>query len=64
MDKVVEYCMRGIIQYLEGDTILFNKYKQKAMDIYSEIIEDELGMYRLENRITEREKQQIYGMVS
>ncbi len=33
MDKVLEYCTRGIIQYLNGDYEKFNNYKQRAIKI-------------------------------
>lgn len=31
--EVLEYCIRGIIQYLDGDVEQFNKHVEKAMEL-------------------------------
>lgn len=48
MDKVLEYCTRGIIQYLNGDYERFNDYKNKAIRLNESICE--CGEYRVKIR--------------
>lgn len=60
LDKVLEYSMRSIIRYLDGDVDLFKKYKDKAMKIY----EYESGVTTIGELIPDCTKKNLYEMVS
>ena len=38
-EKALEYCMRGIIRYLDGDIELFKDYVNKVMQIENSLCE-------------------------
>lgn len=57
-DKVLEYCMRGIVMYLNGDVEQFERYK----DIATEIYKKEYG-FIIADRIPESVKLKLYEMV-
>lgn len=46
MDKVLEYCYRGIIRYLDGDVELFKKYVDKAIELNVNMCECEADMVK------------------
>lgn len=55
-DKVLKYCMRGIVRYLDGDVDKFNEYVNKAIEI--EKTTCECGGYMIDCRY-DREKARI-----
>lgn len=36
-EEAIQYCMRGIVQYLNGDTKKFNEYVNKAIELNDNI---------------------------
>lgn len=53
VDKVLEYCVRGIIQHLNGDYGQFNEYKNKAIGIYKEVKFEESCIYPVSDMVPE-----------
>ena len=58
-NDILKYCMRGIVQYLDGNIDKFNSYKNKAMNIYKNEHLFELG-----DLIPQETKIKLYEMVS
>ncbi len=58
-NDILEYCMRSIVQYLNGDIDKFNSYKNKAMNIYKNE-----HLFELRDLIPQETKIKLYEMVS
>lgn len=59
MDKVLTYCLRGIIRYLDGDLEKFEKYRDKALEMYH----NEYGVTTIEELIPDCIKDNLYETV-
>lgn len=55
----IEYCVRAVIQHLNGDIKLFQKYRNKAIEIY----EQEQCMCSIGEMIPRQVKRKLYEMV-
>lgn len=60
MDKVLEYCLRGIVRYLDGDIDSFRNYRDKALEIY----ELETSITTIGEVISDKTKKNLHEMVS
>lgn len=56
----IEYCLRAVVQYLNGDFKLFKKYRDRAMEIY----ENERGLCSIEEVIPNSTRKKLYKMVN
>lgn len=62
--EVLQYCLRGIVQHLNGDIDRFNDYVEKATRIYENEKFIEKCKYPISNLIPEETKKKLYQMVS
>lgn len=56
----IEYCARAIVRHLNGNVKLFEKYRDKAVEIY----EEERNMCSIEEMIPARTKEKLYKLVN
>ena len=54
----IEYCARAVIQHLNGNFKLFDKYRNKAIETH------EKDMITIGDLISESTKRKLYEMVS
>lgn len=64
LDKVFEYCMRAVIQHLNGDYRQFDKYKNKAIKIFEDIKFEESCIYPIKEIIPKETFEELKRMVS
>lgn len=60
MFEAIEYCARAVVRHLNGDMKLFEKYRDKAIQIY----EEEKDICSIEEMIPTNIKIKLYEMVS
>lgn len=58
--KAIEYCARAVIQHLNGNFELFEKYRDKAIELY----EKESSIATIGEIIPATTKRKLYEMVS
>ena len=56
--QALKYCARAVVRYLDGDMEQFERYRDMAMQIYSQ------ERYTIGDRISAETKQKLYEMVS
>ena len=56
----MEYCARAVVRYLNGDFKLFEKYRNKAIEIY----EEEKNIVTIGEMIPRQTREKLYEMVS
>lgn len=56
--QALKYCARAVVRYLDGDMEQFERYRDMAMQIYSQ------ERYTIGDRISAKTKQKLYEMVS
>lgn len=56
----IEYCARAVIRHLNGDFKLFEKYRDKAIEMH----ENELCLCSIGEIIPRQIKRKLYEMVS
>ena len=59
MFEALEYCARAVIRHLNGDFKLFEKYRNKAIEIY----EEEKSIVTIGEMIPNSTKEKLYEMV-
>lgn len=62
--EVLEHCLRGIVQYLNGDVEKFRKHANKAMEIHQKESFNAECNYSIEDLIPVETKYKLYQMVS
>lgn len=56
--QALKYCARAVVRHLDGDMEQFERYRDMAIQIYSQ------ECYTIGNRISAETKQKLYEMVS
>lgn len=60
MFETIEYCARAVVRHLNGDFKLFEKYRNKAIEIY----EEEKNIVTIGEMIPRQTREKLYEMVS
>jgi hypothetical protein len=56
--QALKYCARAVVRHLDGDMERFERYRDMAIQIYSQ------ECYTIGDRISAETKQKLYEMVS
>lgn len=56
--QALKYCARAVVRHLDGDMERFERYRDMAIQIYSQ------ESYTIGDRISAKTKQKLYEMVS
>lgn len=62
--EVLMYCLRAIVQSLNGDFQTFYKYSMKATDMYKKMKFEESCIYPIKEAVPSEVQEQLYRMVS
>lgn len=62
--EVLEYCVKAVVQHLNGDFQTFYKYSMKATDMYKKMKFEESCIYPIKEVVPEDVRKKLYKIVS